>query len=162
MVRKFRLAPYEARTLYDSGWTTGRIAARAGVSRQRVHEALRRTPGFVSRGHDDAWLESVRGAARRRCKPVNVAKAVALFEAGKSVREIARRLGVSDETVKRRLVEAGRWRQRHRWATRTLTDADVREIRARLARKQTWAAIAERVGVSKGMIGHIKHGRWPR
>jgi hypothetical protein len=83
---------------YQAGATSRVIAAETGLSERMVYERLRRAgvemrQGGVPKGHGRAELP--------------LAEIVDRYHAGESTRTIGRALGVSNWTVRKRLIEAG-------------------------------------------------------
>lgn len=78
---------------YMAGTTITELASEFDVNQTTVQEHLRR--------------QRVERRPYRKIRPAQVAEAVEMHTAGTSVRQIARHLGVSPDTAKRVLVEAG-------------------------------------------------------
>ena len=88
---------------YCAGETGRAIAAAAGLSRSAVHNRLRR-----------AGVELRRGAEARRYERLDLplGQIIERYRAGETTTAIGRSLGVSDEVVRRRLIEAAVGRRR--------------------------------------------------
>jgi transposase len=78
---------------YVAGTTIMGLATEFNVNPTTVYEHLRR--------------QQVERRPFRKVRPAQVAVAVELYKAGTSMRQVARYLGVSPDTAKRILVEAG-------------------------------------------------------
>ena len=78
---------------YVAGTTITGLATEFNVNPTTVYEHLRR--------------QQVERRPFRKVRPAQVPEAVDLYKAGTSLRQVARHLGVSPDTAKRILVEAG-------------------------------------------------------
>jgi DNA-binding CsgD family transcriptional regulator len=85
----------EIEHLYAEGLTQAQIAEKLGVAKQTVWRRMRRL-GLVARSHSE-----------RGCGASRIAIPEERLHQGGSTREIADDLGVSEETVRRRMIELG-------------------------------------------------------
>lgn len=126
----------------------------ATSSRYRPHRvAWEREKGLVPSGmvvHHEC----------RNKKCVNVAHLMLLTNAEHSALHLAERVAENGGTIgQRHGPNTSEWKERLRTATQKLSDDQVREIRARLARGELGYKIAAAFGVCHSTITNIKSGK---
>lgn len=80
--------------LYNTGLSTVAVAARLGWSQATIYYTLKR-------------IGALRPSSNGRRKPLNTAEILRLVADGKSYNWVARRFGVSHNTIRRRVLAAG-------------------------------------------------------
>jgi transcriptional regulator with XRE-family HTH domain len=124
----------------DRDWCAARLAAGDTVA------AIGQAAG-VSRQTASSWLKRHGLQANHQARPrPDAAQLAADYERTRSMRTLATEYGISSAVMRTWLFEAGV--SPLGTAGRPAVMVDVDDVRARRARGETWAAIADELGVS--------------